>query len=49
MRKKQTAEAQFQFMRDCRKIKLLVNGCFILGMPGDTKETIKLLSLESNP
>jgi radical SAM superfamily enzyme YgiQ (UPF0313 family) len=39
--KKTTAEIQLQFMEDCRKIKLLVNGCFILGMPGDTKETIR--------
>jgi radical SAM superfamily enzyme YgiQ (UPF0313 family) len=39
--KKTTAEMQFKFMENCRKIGLLVNGCFILGMPGDTKETIR--------
>ena len=39
--KKTTAEIQLKFMKDCRKIGLLVNGCFILGMPGDTKETVK--------
>ncbi|MDI6825967.1 MAG: radical SAM protein [Candidatus Aenigmarchaeota archaeon] len=39
--KKTTAEMQIKFMNDCRKVGLLVNGCFILGMPGDTKETIR--------
>jgi len=39
--KKTTAEIQLKFMENCRKVGLLVNGCFILGMPGDTKETIK--------
>lgn len=39
--KRTTAEMQLKFMDDCRKIGLLVNGCFILGMPGDTKQTIR--------
>jgi len=39
--KRTTAEMQLKFMEDCRKIGLLVNGCFILGMPGETKETIR--------
>jgi radical SAM superfamily enzyme YgiQ (UPF0313 family) len=39
--KKTTAEMQLNFMEDCRKIGLLVNGCFILGMPGDTRETVR--------
>lgn len=39
--KKTTAEMQLKFMEDCRKAGLLVNGCFILGMPDDTKETVK--------
>jgi len=39
--KKTTAALQLKFMENCRKINILVNGCFILGMPGDTKETIR--------
>ena len=30
-----------QFMKDSKKAGILVHGCFILGMPGDTKETVK--------
>jgi len=29
-----------QFMKDAKKAGILVHGCFILGMPGDTKETV---------
>jgi len=35
-----TREMQLRFMNNTRKAGLLVNGCFILGLPGDTKETI---------
>ncbi|MFH8119627.1 MAG: radical SAM protein [Candidatus Aenigmatarchaeota archaeon] len=39
--KRTSAEMQVEFMENCRKIGILVNGCFILGMPGDTKDTIR--------
>lgn len=39
--KKTTKDLQIKFMEDTKKIKLLVNGCAILGLPGDTKETVK--------
>ncbi len=35
-----TKEMQLEFMRNTRKLRMLVNGCFMLGLPGDTKETI---------
>ena len=36
-----TMGMQMEFMAKSRKAGLLVNGCFILGLPGDTKETIR--------
>lgn len=39
--KKTTKETQKNFMRDARSLGLLVNGCFILGLPNDTKESIR--------
>jgi hypothetical protein len=39
--KKTTRQLQLDFMKDTRKIGLLVNGCFILGLPGDTKESMR--------
>ncbi|MBI5253864.1 MAG: radical SAM protein [Euryarchaeota archaeon] len=38
--KKTTKQQQLEFMENTRKLGLLVNGCFILGLTGDTKETI---------
>lgn len=38
--KKTTKQQQLEFMGNTRKLGLLVNGCFILGLIGDTKETI---------
>ncbi|MGB9708177.1 MAG: B12-binding domain-containing radical SAM protein [Candidatus Pacearchaeota archaeon] len=32
---------QIDFMKDTKRTGLLVNGCFILGLPGETKETIR--------
>jgi radical SAM superfamily enzyme YgiQ (UPF0313 family) len=32
---------QLDFMESTKEAGLLVNGCFILGLPGDTKETIR--------
>ena len=39
--KKTTKDMQLEFMKNSKRAGLLVNGCFILGLPGDTKETIK--------
>jgi radical SAM superfamily enzyme YgiQ (UPF0313 family) len=39
--KRTTKELQVQFMKDTRKVGLLVNGCIIIGLPGDTEETIR--------
>ena len=39
--KRTTKDIQIEFMKNARKAGLLVHGCFILGLPGDTKETIK--------
>jgi len=39
--KRTTKEQQIQFMKDTRKVSLLINGCIMLGLPGDTKETIR--------
>lgn len=36
-----TKKMQFDFMRKVRKIGLLVNGCFIFGLPNDTIKTIR--------
>ncbi|MBL7169820.1 MAG: radical SAM protein [Candidatus Aenigmarchaeota archaeon] len=41
IRKGTTKNTQIEFMENCNKLGLLVNGCFMLGLPGDTKETIK--------
>lgn len=39
--KRTTKERQIQFMNDTRKVGLLVNGCVIIGLPGDTKTTVR--------
>jgi radical SAM superfamily enzyme YgiQ (UPF0313 family) len=39
--KRTTKDRQIEFMKMCRKLSLLVNGCFILGLPKDNKETMK--------
>jgi radical SAM superfamily enzyme YgiQ (UPF0313 family) len=36
-----TGKMQMEFMNNTRKAGLLVHGCFILGMPGDTIKTIR--------
>ena len=38
--KRTNREIQIEFMKNARKAGILVHGCFILGLPGDTKETI---------
>ena len=39
--KRTTRKMQLDFMESTKEAGLLVNGCFILGLPGDTKETIR--------
>lgn len=36
-----TKEQALQFTRDCKKLGLSVHGAFIMGLPGETKETIR--------
>jgi len=40
MRKGQTLEQQRDFMENCRKLGILVHGCFMVGFPGETRETL---------
>ncbi|MCK5022715.1 MAG: radical SAM protein [Candidatus Aenigmarchaeota archaeon] len=39
--KKTTKQLQLNFMGRAKTAGILVNGCYILGLPGDTEETIK--------
>jgi radical SAM superfamily enzyme YgiQ (UPF0313 family) len=39
--KNTTKQLQTDFMKNTKKSGLLVNGCFILGLPGDTMESIR--------
>jgi radical SAM superfamily enzyme YgiQ (UPF0313 family) len=39
--KRTTKEMQIRFMENCRKLGLLVNGCFMIGLPNETKEDIE--------
>jgi len=36
-----TKEQATQFTRDCKKLGLSIHGAFIMGLPGETRETIK--------
>ncbi|SJZ62869.1 hopanoid biosynthesis associated radical SAM protein HpnJ [Trichlorobacter thiogenes] len=36
-----TKEQAIQFTKDCKKLGLSVHGAFIMGLPGETKETIQ--------
>lgn len=52
MRKGQDTNSQFTFMKNCKKLKLLVHGCFMVGFPGETKETMEKtlqLAIKLNP
>ncbi len=49
-----TKEQAIQFTRDCKKLGISIHGAFIMGLPGETRETIqetiayaKMLDLES--
>jgi len=41
VKKGATVERARQFVKDCNKLGLVVHGDFILGLPGETKETIR--------
>jgi hopanoid biosynthesis associated radical SAM protein HpnJ len=41
IKKGATVERARAFMKDCKKLGLVVHGDFILGLPGETKETIE--------
>ncbi len=41
IKKGATVERARQFVKDCKKLGLVVHGDFILGLPGETKETIR--------
>lgn len=41
MRKGQTLQQQRDFMRNARKAGILVHGCFMVGFPGETRETLQ--------
>ena len=41
VKKGATVERARDFTRDCKKLGLIVHGDFILGLPGETKETIR--------
>ncbi len=50
--KRTTREMQLEFMKNARKAGLLVNGCFVLGLDSDTRESIQEtidFSKELNP
>ena len=52
MKKGITLERMFQFMKDARKAGIFIHGCFMVGFPGETKESIKKtidLALKLNP
>lgn len=41
IKKKTSLEQQEKFMSDAKKVGMKVNGCFILGLPGDDENTIQ--------
>src|SRR6266496_3930694 len=41
IKKGATVDRARQFMKDCKKLGLVVHGDFILGLPGETKESIR--------
>jgi radical SAM superfamily enzyme YgiQ (UPF0313 family) len=52
MRKGQTLEQQAEFMQNCRDLGILVHGCFMVGFPGETRETLNKtleLAIELSP
>ena len=41
IKKGATLERARQFVKDCKKLGLAIHGDFILGLPGETRETIR--------
>jgi len=41
MRKGQNVDMQHRFMESCRKLGILVHGCFMVGFPGETEGTMQ--------
>ena len=41
MRKGQNVDKQLKFMDSCRELGILVHGCFMVGFPGETPETLQ--------
>lgn len=41
MRKGQNADIQKRFVEDAHRVGLLVHGCFMVGFPGETRETME--------
>ena len=41
MRKGQTLEQQKTFMENARRLGILVHGCFMVGFPGETRDTLQ--------
>lgn len=41
MKKAIRLEEMFKFIRDSKKAGLLIHGCFMAGLPGETKDTLK--------
>ncbi|MDA8429000.1 MAG: hopanoid biosynthesis associated radical SAM protein HpnJ [Geobacteraceae bacterium] len=41
IRKGVTKEQAIQFTKDCKKLGLSIHGAFVMGLPGETKETIR--------
>lgn len=41
MKKKIRIEEMLRFMDDAKKAKILIHGCFMAGLPGENKETLK--------
>lgn len=41
MKKKTRVPEMKEFMANARKAKMLIHGCFMAGLPGETKETLK--------
>lgn len=41
MRKGQKVSREYHFMSDCRELGILVHGCFMVGFPGETRETMQ--------
>lgn len=41
MGKKLTLDQSYQFVKDAKKAGIMIHGCFLVGLPGETKETLE--------